>query len=120
MFSPQAWGCSGARHRQGCGREVFPTSVGMFRGQVPCDLAPNRFPHKRGDVPAVDGEALVALGFSPQAWGCSDREAVVEGELNVFPTSVGMFRDRTHFRIGKGRFPHERGDVPHLKNDLTN
>ena len=94
-FSPPPWGCSVDAKRRGCGNEVFPTPVGMFRqparGSWPADPLPE---------------------FSPPPWGCSVAIARATKPQRVFPTPVGMFRSTIGKRRWQGGFPHPRGDVP--------
>ena len=70
-FSPRKWGCSVDFRKLARRRYVFPTQVGMFRGQPdPCSRA-MRFPHASGDVPGVSEMARTLNLFSPRKWGCS-------------------------------------------------
>ncbi len=59
-------------------------------------------------MPAVSAPVT----YSPHAWGWTDQPQVLPlGEL-VFPTRVGMDRDRCCHRSRHSRIPHTRGDGP--------
>ena len=74
-FSPRKWGCS-VQPRRGAGDvRVFPTQVGMFRGDFHLNPAFWSFPHASGDVPGIPHPALVTVRFSPRKWGCSVRRS---------------------------------------------
>ena len=111
-FSPLAWGCSAASALSTPVSRVFPTRVGMFRGQTQGRQVCLRFPHSRGDVPSIVSVISSSMSFSPLAWGCSDPHADVVGTGEVFPTRVGMFRPGFLRRASGLGFPHSRGDVP--------
>ncbi len=72
----------------------------------------NGFPHACGDVPTIDFLNLNQERFSPRMWGCSAARSMIAGAPGVFPTHVGMFRDRGADRHRTRRFPHACGDVP--------
>jgi len=80
-------------------------------------LAPHKsFPHTRGDVPwqEVGGELFVP--FSPHAWGCTVRAALVHDAGRRFPHTRGDVPDYTRtIDSYVMRFPHTRGDVPRLE-----
>ena len=112
MFSPHTWGCSAPSPGSRVRSVVFPTHVGMFRGEGGRLQAVLRFPHTRGDVPAARGGLGALIEFSPHTWGCSDAATLAISMRAVFPTHVGMFR---LFRLSGSvqySFPHTRGDVP--------
>ena len=115
-FSPQAWGCSAETDALIASATVFPTSVGMFRLKSWKTEKKGSFPHKRGDVPAVDAYYSIVVTFSPQAWGCSENISLIPRHNHVFPTSVGMFRKGASLILTRPRFPHKRGDVPRANN----
>jgi len=55
-----------------------------------------------------------ALWFSPRPWGWSGQHLDNRANRGVFPTPVGMVRDRQR-RLGRRcGFPHARGDGPTL------
>ena len=114
-FSPHTWGCSGRGSGRTARRSVFPTHVGMFRSQIPTIVSSFGFPHTRGDVPMPSTRARSALMFSPHTWGCSASALAYLVPIDVFPTHVGMFRTASASRPQNRRFPHTRGDVPHLE-----
>ncbi len=71
QFSPRTWGWSVSSLWWSCGRMVFPTHVGMVRTpNNPCSH-PARFPHARGDGPALRANGINVDAFSPRTWGWS-------------------------------------------------
>ena len=114
VFSPRKWGCSErslpSSHRQG----VFPTQVGMFRGESDGVYIVFGFPHASGDVPVGSVPQPNRVAFSPRKWGCSVGIDAAEKTLPVFPTQVGMFRRAHMSRSRASSFPHASGDVPYL------
>ena len=74
---------------------VFPTRVGMVRRRVRNDPRHSRFPHARGDGPAILAHVEDMDLFSPRAWGWSGKLRALRGYLLVFPTRVGMVRNGT-------------------------
>ena len=111
-FSPRPWGCSGCREPPHIPHLVFPTPVGMFRPhRVYCPPL-RRFPHARGDVPFCNPSIKWLGEFSPRPWGCSDDADRRRRLPTVFPTPVGMFRQRRPCGSRHKSFPHARGDVP--------
>ncbi len=115
-FSPRAWGWSAMTLLIGGGWPVFPTRVGMVRKRGPPGSDGRCFPHARGDGPHWLDRVLVVLEFSPRAWGWSGQGDCRRSPLRVFPTRVGMVRQRTRTWSEVGRFPHARGDRK-TKND---
>ena len=91
-ISPQAWGCTGPteNYRQ-MGRNL-PTSVGMYRSEHGLFLGMLKSPHKRGDVPTLNHDALVQSQISPQAWGCTALQGHSTLRRENLPTGVGMYR----------------------------
>jgi len=71
---------------------VFPTRVGMNRGNTKKTHLNFRIPHTRGDEPGKRGHGVRSDG--------------------VFPTRVGMNRWRPHTCAALGSIPHTRGDEP--------
>ena len=113
-FSPRPWGWSATVKRNGQPYDVFPTPVGMVRGNAGCCRGGCRFPHARGDGPSVSDRREIIRLFSPRPWGWSEirRPAVVLP--CVFPTPVGMVRHLTSVSKFSLSFPHARGDGPLL------
>ena len=75
-----------------------------------------RFPHSRGDVPALRRRSRILCAFSPLTWGCSGHGIYLDREFCVFPTHVGMFRRQKREANCLVSFPHSRGDVPNRKS----
>ena len=92
LFSPQAWGCTRFQRRVHVPGYVFPTGVGMYRGLSFDDSTRRSFPHRRGDVPQASTVDIDGVGFSPQAWGCTEYRKMKAVLNRVFPTGVGMYR----------------------------
>ncbi len=111
-FSPPAWGWSARVTLRLFLRLVFPTRVGMVRYGCPAGCRPSRFPHPRGDGPNFPRAGTVPRTFSPPAWGWSVLAVLLIHELPVFPTRVGMVRERSSLSSAKPGFPHPRGDGP--------
>ena len=112
QFSPRMWGCSGGRAAWNRGSPVFPTYVGMFRRGAMASRSGSRFPHVCGDVPARPANGKPFPEFSPRMWGCSGFPGHGHRHPAVFPTYVGMFRDRRGADGAHIGFPHVCGDVP--------
>jgi len=112
LFSPRAWGCSVWVEGTNALPPVFPTRVGMFRPFFAPAFSESRFPHARGDVPVARTATPVPPSFSPRAWGCSGLSFLPPTIDSVFPTRVGMFRQKTRVDGLFFCFPHARGDVP--------
>ena len=70
-FSPRLWGCSVRHRHQRVPGAVFPTPVGMFRGDRRRCGGRARFPHACGDVPPDGIPGIFTSSFSPRLWGCS-------------------------------------------------
>ena len=97
--------------------EVFPTPVGMvpfYRFHTRHTVS---FPHARGDGPFLQLASGRAPMFSPRPWGWSVPACPWYAVRTVFPTPVGMVRERTTSTVQCRRFPHARGDGP--ANNLT-
>ena len=92
--------------------DVFPTRVGMVRISEADSAWAARFPHTRGDGPAFDARCCVKIMFSPHAWGWSIKPHTILRNNSVFPTRVGMVRDRANGSRTSCCFPHTRGDGP--------
>ncbi len=92
VFSPHAWGCTGASPSSGGRFNVFPTRVGVYRVLVRLFMFNSSFPHTRGGVPGLDYQPARTGRFSPHAWGCTDRER--------------------GYHLDRPGFPHTRGGVP--------
>ena len=111
-FSPHAWGWSEDINAQLAEQMVFPTRVGMVRGYFNGVREPERFPHTRGDGPAIRKSDVPPCRFSPHAWGWSAPRPPRSTLAPVFPTRVGMVRILPPEVISAGSFPHTRGDGP--------
>ncbi len=70
-FSPREWGCSASPAGSRKAGFLFPTRVGMFRGQRHQIAHADPFPHASGDVPCRNSSKSSGLDFSPREWGCS-------------------------------------------------
>ncbi len=57
--------------------------------------------------------------FSPHPWGWTDKIVRIAGLFGVFPTPVGMDRNKLLSVFLDIRFPHTRGDGPHLHPALN-
>ncbi len=111
-FSPRPWGWSADVTGRDLDGNVFPTPVGMVRVDVLDKTANPGFPHARGDGPNRLSSGAVVCVFSPRPWGWSELNQNESLSNTVFPTPVGMVRNRRqHSRGGEG-FPHARGDGP--------
>ena len=84
----------------------------MYRGLVQRAKAPQKSPHRRGDVPSVLPGFYVVDLISPQAWGCTGRGAYPTSQLRNLPTGVGMYRLNYRPIPRLRQSPHRRGDVP--------
>ncbi len=72
---------------------LLPTRVGMFRRIHQLPASKRASPHPRGDVPATGPELANSIGFSPPAWGCSEKNWTYDCDNGLLPTRVGMFRE---------------------------
>ena len=111
-FSPRPWGWSVKPFPLRIEATLFPTPVGMVRVLF---LAHRRFwsfPHARGDGPIPPLTAQPITTFSPRPWGWSGNR--VHGLLFgcLFPTPVGMVRNKLSGALLTFSFPHARGDGP--------
>ena len=93
-FSPRTWGCTESFPPVNAQAGVFPTHVGVYRR--PCDVPTSGegFPHARGGVPRDGATTFYQLKFSPRTWGCTELIVKRYSILIVFPTHVGVYRDR--------------------------
>ena len=92
LFSPRVWGWSDTIAIPADCDSVFPTRVGMVRGDNVFELDPGSFPHACGDGPR-QGRVLAGYkAFSPRVWGWSEHIALHLPKHPVFPTRVGMVR----------------------------
>ena len=109
--SPRAWGCFPSPTYTTLAFSVFPTCVGVFLSEHPCQSVQTGLPHVRGGVSSIRDSVKRLLESSPRAWGCffvSPRCGTCRG---VFPTCVGVFPERhCEAREGEG-LPHVRGGV---------
>ncbi len=111
-FSPRAWGWTAFLRVDPASCGVFPTRVGMDRRGAVQQSPGVRFPHARGDGPLPAGDQAPLTLFSPRAWGWTVNAAVLEGDMVVFPTRVGMDRFLSPQINTPHSFPHARGDGP--------
>ena len=133
VFSPHAWGWTGALRAVVGDHDVFPTRVGVDRRALGRHTNQSCFPHTRGGGPLVVAGIGHRRGFSPHAWGWTDNAVHYQLSRKVFPTRVGV--DRTIIVVMAGivsfsptrvgvdrppepvarsqqRFPHTRGGGP--------
>ncbi len=111
MSSPRAWGCFCSCRHHFSRTAVFPTSVGVFLGDLKHSGEIERLPHERGGVSGTRYSSRPGTASSPRAWGCFP-VCVVHGlHLRVFPTSVGVFPGGDQHLHDALSLPHERGGV---------
>ena len=110
--SPPAWGWPGGEDAGSVGDEVFPTCVGMARQPPPLPRRPGRVPHLRGDGPTRLRIGPPIWSCSPPAWGWPEQGGDGNGPARVFPTCVGMARQRCSRCLEREGVPHLRGDGP--------
>ena len=132
--SPRTWGCFYGFTSSGALLLVFPTHVGVFlllllypvwelslphaRGGVSINMFRMQFetglPHARGGVSGtrrlVNGERR----SSPRTWGCFSPASSDTGDIDVFPTHVGVFPLLRYAGQGRPGLPHARGGVSFL------
>ena len=111
MSSPRPWGCFLVSVCQAVDCCVFPTSVGVFLGQVPPQQFSQSLPHVRGGVSARSGCCHCSLKSSPRPWGCFLMVPSKSRKSTVFPTSVGVFLGCSAARRDGRCLPHVRGGV---------
>ena len=110
--SPRTWGWTGSRNHRERSGHVFPTHVGMDRSSSAGWTSSLRVPHARGDGPTNTESGTNLTTCSPRTWGWTavrDNLLLREG---VFPTHVGMDRERLLEEKEHDRVPHARGDGP--------
>ncbi len=120
VFSPRTWGWSPHRQVGPQARPVFPTHVGMVRAGIDSEPDKSGFPHARGDGPARERQQKEAVRFSPRTWGWSGYPRAPPACAWVFPTHVGMVRNREPGCQATRCFPHARGDGPFKAMAETN
>ena len=113
--SPHAWGWTGFEERQWPMKDVFPTRVGMDPEPEPIVIDTPRVPHTRGDGPSDGTYHTRGIGCSPHAWGWTGYQSVRASPGFVFPTRVGMDRQRDRAIRPRAGVPHTRGDGPTLR-----
>ena len=91
---------------------IFPTPVGMVRGQSGCRSGGENFPHARGDGPCARPDSGLGWRFSPRPWGWSVLFKFTTNGFFIFPTPVGMVRFPDIPDARPDHFPHARGDGP--------
>ena len=131
-YSPRTWGWTECLQRRMTMRTVFPTHVGMDRNPRRSPPRGRGIPHARGDGPRSAAPAVASASYSPRTWGWtgSRRGGGRGGEYSprtwgwtghvggravyehVFPTHVGMDRNRGPMITWLCRIPHARGDGP--------
>ena len=111
-FSPPAWGWSADPARRLARADVLPTRVGMVRRLSATLSPPNSSPHPRGDGPDKLAGLMIAVKFSPPAWGWSDLRHRPRRRSIVLPTRVGMVRVSPRSHAIPICSPHPRGDGP--------
>ena len=77
-------------------------------------------PHRRGDVPRRIGQIERRRAISPQAWGCTGKNGILNMALFNLPTGVGMYRGALQDFTWGDQSPHRRGDVPVFLRGLAN
>ena len=70
------------------------------------------FPHASGDGPLISDDDNTAGEFSPREWGWSEAAAFLTAPTLVFPTRVGMVRNKLSGMLITISFPHASGDGP--------
>ena len=93
-FSPRPWGWTAVGGTQMASFNVFPTPVGMDRRSDSPARKPASFPHARGDGPNPSPVVHPTGLFSPRPWGWTEDRRDDAPDDFVFPTPVGMDRDR--------------------------
>ena len=91
-ISPQAWGCTDVLLDNLARCVNLPTGVGMYRRSGPASPLSPESPHRRGDVPGYVEMPTTYYSISPQAWGCTGRQAYRRLQQANLPTGVGMYR----------------------------
>ena len=112
--SPRTWGCFFARQFEAYAREVFPTHVGVFLWFYLVRRAPACLPHARGGVSVTVAISGVGIESSPRTWGCFSPASSDTGDIDVFPTHVGVFPLLRYAGQGRPGLPHARGGVSFL------
>ena len=112
LISPPTWGWPEPIQARRGSSPDFPTHVGMARRHHRHSQSAKRFPHPRGDGPAVLALACLANTISPPTWGWPAITLQRVSAWNDFPTHVGMARIPCIAAIAAWRFPHPRGDGP--------
>ena len=112
--SPRTWGWTVVPLLCPGNCRVFPTHVGMDRLAPPSVGLRPCVPHARGDGPTGDIVMLKLKMCSPRTWGWTEAGLIAGGIAVVFPTHVGMDRERTGLATARESVPHARGDGPDL------
>ncbi|MFM2197741.1 MAG: hypothetical protein RLZZ505_1173 [Verrucomicrobiota bacterium] len=92
MISPHPWGWPEDVLNSIDALCDFPTPVGMARDEHLTAEKFLRFPHTRGDGPAVSRLEDGGYSISPHPWGWPDDGIIVWAYSADFPTPVGMAR----------------------------
>ena len=91
-FSPRMWGCT---------YRLASASHNI-----------RSFPHACGGVPLAEMRERQLETFSPRMWGCTWLSFLHLPLLKVFPTHVGVYRNRLPGPHRRACFPHACGGVP--------
>ena len=118
LFSPPAWGWSGADSLGKTREKVLPTRVGMVRVDSYALDGLKGSPHPRGDGPSYLLMRSIVDAFSPPAWGWSVSSRCLQLSGIVLPTRVGMVREARLCLVGVKGSPHPRGDGPSTERRL--
>ncbi len=109
--SPRPWGCfSGLALRLAVGF-VFPTPVGVFPYSGALLVGDPSLPHARGGVSLDTCTVIAGHESSPRPWGCFQVQSLIVGDIDVFPTPVGVFLPHALAVLPLIGLPHARGGV---------
>ena len=112
VSSPRTWGCFYLQTREEIFRDVFPTHVGVFLSP------PKKFSRGSKSSPRTWG-----CFQSPKRGSCPDKRLpharggvsalllLMEIDMQVFPTHVGVFPTEGSTGATGGGLPHARGGV---------
>ena len=91
---------------------LFPTHVGVYRGNIRVSGREYSLPHARGGVPSPGKSFPCDCASSPRTWGCTGYGLRPGVGVGLFPTHVGVYRRVGRFPVGPSPLPHARGGVP--------
>ncbi len=112
VCSPRAWGWTVVAPLRVLEQIVFPTRVGVDREIAPPPPRPPSVPHARGGGPKGYLIRFDEHECSPRAWGWTVGAVQVGVAQVVFPTRVGVDRERAIEAHGRWGVPHARGGGP--------